>query len=92
MQSDVDWPNGMEGGRVLGHEAVHSYWTRQWAVVDPRVEPVLITENSDGSITVLVDQLVKALDGNVLLDQKIEHVYQIKDGLIARMDIYEIPQ
>jgi len=26
----VDWPNGMEGGRVHGHAEVRAYWTRQW--------------------------------------------------------------
>jgi ketosteroid isomerase-like protein len=25
MHPDVDWPNGMEGGREVGHEAVRTY-------------------------------------------------------------------
>jgi ketosteroid isomerase-like protein len=29
MAEDVDWPNGWEGGRVVGHEAVRRYWERQ---------------------------------------------------------------
>ena len=41
MTPDVDWPNGWEGGRVLGREAVRDYWSRQWAQIDPRVDPVL---------------------------------------------------
>lgn len=36
MHPEVDWPNGMEGGRVHGHAGVREYWTRQWAVIDPR--------------------------------------------------------
>ncbi len=39
MHPDVDWPNGMEGGRVHGHRGVRDYWTRQWRSIDPRVEP-----------------------------------------------------
>ena len=31
----VDWPNGWEGGREHGREAVRSYWTRQWAAIEP---------------------------------------------------------
>jgi ketosteroid isomerase-like protein len=27
MSDDVDWPNGWEGGRVHGREAVRSYWS-----------------------------------------------------------------
>jgi len=34
MHNDVDWPNGMEGGRVHGHSAVRDYWLRQWSLVD----------------------------------------------------------
>ena len=35
MHHDVDWPNGMEGGRVHGHEGVRDYWMRQWAIYQP---------------------------------------------------------
>jgi hypothetical protein len=27
MHPDVDWPNGMVGGRECGHVAVRAYWT-----------------------------------------------------------------
>ena len=39
MQDNVDWPNGMEGGRVLGKAAVRAYWRGQFEVLDPNVEP-----------------------------------------------------
>jgi hypothetical protein len=26
MAPDVDWANGWEGGRVVGHDAVRDYW------------------------------------------------------------------
>ncbi len=38
MHTDVDWPNGMEGGIEHGYEAVRNYWTRQWKMFNPRVE------------------------------------------------------
>ena len=28
MHPDVDWPNAWEGGRLVGHQAVNDYWTR----------------------------------------------------------------
>ena len=31
MHADVDWPNGMEGGRVIGHDEVRQYGTRHGA-------------------------------------------------------------
>src|SRR3954451_5074601 len=45
---DVDWPNAWEGGRVCGHAAVRDYWTRQWAEIDPYVEPVGFATLPDG--------------------------------------------
>jgi hypothetical protein len=86
MHPDVDWPNGMEGGRELGHDAVRDYWTRQFGVIDSHVEPESF-EEVDGKIVVEVHQVVRDLDGALLSDQQVEHVYTLRDGLIARMDI-----
>jgi len=36
MHKDVEWPNGMEGGYVHGHEGVREYWTRQWQMIDAK--------------------------------------------------------
>ena len=40
LHEDVMWANGMEGGHVHGRDGVRQYWTRQWAMMDPHVEPV----------------------------------------------------
>ena len=40
LTDDVAWANGMDGGYVHGREAVREYWTRQWSMVSPHVEPV----------------------------------------------------
>jgi hypothetical protein len=87
MHADVDWPNGMEGGRELGHDAVRAYWTRQFGLIDSHVEPVGFTEDDEGRVVVDVDQVVRDLDGELLSEQRVRHVYTVRDGLIARMDI-----
>lgn len=89
MNPDVVWPNGMEGGTVHGHEGVRAYWTRQWGMIDPHVEPVGFRKDEDGGIAVSVHQVVRDLSGNVLLDRMVEHVYTLRDGLIQSMDIRE---
>ena len=89
MRPDVVWPNGMEGGTVHGHDGVRAYWTRQWGMVDPHVEPKTFHVDSDGRIVVGVYQVVRDLSGKVLLDRMVEHVYTLKDGLIQSMDIRE---
>jgi hypothetical protein len=90
MHPEVDWPNGMEGGRVYGLDEVRAYWTRQWKVVNPHVEPVRIEDDLDGNTVVDVHQVARDLAGNLLVDHMVRHVYSIKDGLIARMDIQEL--
>lgn len=87
MTEDVDWPNAWEGGRVRGQEAVREYWTRQWAEIDPRVEPISIAARPDGVVAVDVEQVVRSLDGELLSDGRVVHVYALRDGLVTRMDV-----
>jgi hypothetical protein len=91
LAPDVDWPNGWEGGRVAGREGVREYWTRQWAAIDPSVEPVAFTERADGRLAVDVAQVARALDGELLGEGRVVHVYAFDDatGLVTRMDIEE---
>jgi ketosteroid isomerase-like protein len=87
MHPDVAWPNGWEGGVVVGHAAVRDYWTRQWAAIDPTVTPETITEAADGRVDVEVRQLVKDLGGEILSDGAVRHIYSFQGGLIAAMEI-----
>lgn len=89
MQPDVEWPNGMEGGTVHGHAGVREYWTRQWGIVDPRVEPKSFELDDTGRVVVGVHQVVRDLNGGTLLDRMVEHVYSIEGGLIRSMEIRE---
>jgi ketosteroid isomerase-like protein len=87
MHPDVDWPNGWEGGRVRGQDQVRDYWTREWAAIDPTVEPVGFSTDREGRMVVSVHQVVRDLDGRVLSDGMVAHVYRIEDGLIRSMEI-----
>jgi hypothetical protein len=87
LHETVAWANGMEGGHVHGRDAVRSYWTRQWAMIDPHVEPVGFSRGPEGEIVVEVHQVVHDLDGALLLDQMVGHIFRIKDGLVRRFDI-----
>ena len=89
MQPNVEWPNGMEGGKVCGHAGVREYWTRQWGVLDPHVDPVKFAPDGGGRVAVSVHQVVRELDGKVLLDRMVEHVYSLDGGLIRSMEIHE---
>jgi ketosteroid isomerase-like protein len=87
MHPDVDWPNGWEGGRVYGHQAVRDYWTRQWESIDPHVEPVGFDTDEAGRTVAKVHAVVRNREGSIISDEMIEHVYRIEDGLIKSMEI-----
>ncbi len=87
MHPDIHWPKAFEGGYANGHDEVRAYWQKQWTEINPRVTPVAFHQRANDILEVEVDQFVKDLDGNVLLDGKVKHIYVIKDGLLQKMDI-----
>jgi SnoaL-like domain len=87
MDPNVEWANGMEGGHVHGMEAVRDYWTRQFETLNPHVEPIGIRRDESGRFFVEVHQVVRDLEGKVVVDTIVHHAYRIRDGLIERMDI-----
>jgi cation diffusion facilitator family transporter len=87
LTEDVDWANGMTGGRVHGRDAVREYWTNQFTQIDGRVEPVTITERADGRVEVDVHQVVRTPEGELISDSRVTHTYTFRDGLVSRMEI-----
>jgi hypothetical protein len=55
-----------------------------------RVEPVGFSTDREGRMVVSVHQVVRDLDGRVLSDGMVAHVYRIEDGLIRSMEIRKV--
>ncbi|CAN7437849.1 nuclear transport factor 2 family protein [Rhizobium sp. LjRoot254] len=96
LTDDVAWANGMDGGHVQGREAVREYWTRQWGIVSPHVEPVGFHRTADGAIVAEVLQSVRDLEGRPLQgqthglkDKTVGHVFHLREGRVARFDIQD---
>jgi len=87
MHTDVNWPNGWEGGYVSGHDEVRAYWLRQWQQIDPTVEPLGFNMKPDGRVAVEVRQNIKGLDGMVMSDSQLVHVYTFEEGKVRTMAI-----
>lgn len=87
MQPDVQWSKAWEGGYISGHDEIKQYWTRQWTEINPKVEPAGFTQRENGSLEVKVYQVVKDLQGNLMFDGFVKHIYTFQDGLIKTMDI-----
>ena len=84
----------MDGGFVHGREAVRAYWTRQWSMVSPRVEPVSFYRTANDTIVAEVRQTVRDLEGKPLQgqthglkDKMVEHVFRFRSDKVTRFDI-----
>jgi ketosteroid isomerase-like protein len=86
MRDDVTWANGMEGGNVHGHAGVREYWTRQWTLIDPRVEPASFETQGD-KVIVDVHQFVRGMKGAALFDEMVKHTFTFEGGQVARFEI-----
>ena len=95
LADDVAWANGMEGGHVHGHAAVRAYWTRQWSLISPRVEPVGFNRSADGAVVATVRQSIRDLNGEPLeqahglAEKTVEHVFRLQAGKVTRFDIQD---
>ncbi len=96
LTDDVAWANGMDGGHVRGREGVREYWTRQWTIVSPHVEPVSFDRVPEGSLVVEVRQSVRDPQGRPLQgqthglrDKTVWHVFHFQEGKVGRFDIQD---
>ena len=94
LADDIAWANGMDGGHVHGREAVREYWTRQWTMVSPHVEPMSFHRTADDAIIAEVRQSVRDLKGRPLQgqshglkDKTVRHAFRLEEGKVARFDI-----
>ena len=86
MSAGVKWANGMEGGYVYGHQVVKEYWTRQFSMVSSKVTPIEIKQEN-GSATIKVHQVVHDLNGNLLGDEAVMHIFKLENGKIVAFNI-----
>ncbi len=89
MHPNVKWANGLEGGFVYGRDAVREYWTNQFKAIQPELETLKFERDESGRSVVTVHQIVKDLEGKVLVDTEVRQIFTIEDGLISLYEIGE---
>ena len=88
MADKVKWANGMDGGYVYGHDNVREYWTRQFQLVSSKVIPLII--NTEGDVVkIKVHQVVHDLNGKLLADEIVYHVFHLENEKIVSFEIGE---
>jgi len=85
---NVEWPKAFEGGGYANrYSEIRDYWTRQWSEINPTVQPFGFNERQDGTLEIKVHQNVKDLEGNIIFDGVVKHIYTLQDELLRKMDI-----
>ena len=82
MHPDVMWANGMEGGHVHGREGVRDFLDT--AVGDHRSACGAdgVFDGPGDKVVVEVHATVRDLQGAVLVDHMVGHIFTIENGLI----------
>ncbi len=65
LAADVDWPDQVQSGRLIGHDAVAAYWSANDKVITVDSAPVSFSTLPDGRIAVDVNQIVRNLAGRI---------------------------
>lgn len=86
LAPDVEWPNVAKGTVLHGRDEVRAYWTAQFAAIDPHVEPTAFAYDGDKAV-VTVHQIVRDLEGKVLLDSTVTHTYTFDGNLVVSMHV-----
>ena len=89
LSEDVDWPDGDK--RLRGREAVRRYWLNQWSRTRTHDTPTAVTAQPDGRVNVRLDQVVRGIDGRELSRGSFEYLFELRNGLIIRLDIAKAP-
>ncbi len=87
MAPEVDWPNGWEGGRLVGRDEVRAYWERQWREVRATTIVSRIDERPDGTVAVRLRQVFRDPVGTLLSRSDVVHVFELDGPLVSRMTV-----
>lgn len=85
LTDDVNWPDG--DARLIGKAAVRQYWLHQFTETRTHDKPLRFIDVSPGRTVVHIDQTVADLHGRVLSRGAFRYSFDIRGGLISRLDI-----
>lgn len=87
LTSDVEWPDQIHGGLLVGREALAAYWAANDKMITIDCAPMAFTAQLDHRIAVEVNQIVRNLAGQIWSDSYVRQIFTLRDGKVARMDV-----
>ena len=88
MTENVKWANRMEGGYVYGHNGVREYWSRQFSMISSKLTPLEI-DIANETVRIKAHQVVHDLNGKLLADEIVYHIFQLRGNKIAEFGVGE---
>lgn len=87
LRDDVDWPDQIHGGRLIGPAAIKDYWDANAQLIKVEINPIAFALEADGRVRVEVNQVVRGLTGSLWSDIQVRQYYTLHDGQVSRMDV-----
>ena len=87
LTADVDWPDMAEGGRLIGPAALAAYWARNDLSIQVELAPYAFGVAPDGRLIADLVLTVHNRRGQLWSESTVRHLFVLRDGLIARMDV-----
>ena len=81
--------DALEGGLVTGHDEIRAYYLRQFATVRADASLLSVLHCEAEMFDTLVQVMVRGVDGGFWWEGQIRAVYQLRDGLIASIEVTE---
>jgi ketosteroid isomerase-like protein len=88
LAPEVEWANGIDGGREHTRAGVRAFWEKTWKEVNPRIEPTEMETMGD-MVHVRVQQFVTTLAGAVLQNKKVEHIFTFAGPFVSRLEVID---
>ncbi len=85
LHPDVEWPDILEGGVVVGREAVVDYFARQLEVMVPDARLIKVRSEPPARLIAELQYAVRGLKGKLWSDTRATLAYDFRDGLIVGM-------
>ena len=86
LTDDIDWPDQIDGGRLIGLEALAAYWARNELTIRVELAPYAYGRAPDGRLWADVVMNVQNLRGQLWSESTVRHLFTLRDGRVARID------
>lgn len=87
IHPEADWQDLMSGGRRQGRDAMRDYWNGVFRMIHPATSPLDYRQLPDGRVAARVLHSIHDTRGKLWSEEVVTHVFEIRDGLLSRMDV-----